>query len=526
MKSCQRTCVNVRTSLNILRTSQEHMDTVRKNSSLATNSRSAEGDGVKDFSQVPGPRPSVPLIGTSWQYFKYIGRYDLFKLHEANLDKYRRFGKIVREEFQWGKPVVHLFDPNDFEKVFRSQGKCPARPPNEFVCHYRKKNPTKYPTIGMAHLLGDEWYKERQLLAPALLKLGVFQNHIGSQNQICDDWLKYLDWTKGTNDQLDDVQESTYRLALETICMMCLDSRMGCLATSGSSSMDGEVLIAATKLLFEAYQELYYGIPLWKLYETKSYKKLVTAEETLYSFASKYIDVALQRHKEQSGQNASAKVESVLETLLGIKGIDSRNVKITVLDFISAGIFTVSNSLAYMLHNLAANPNVQEKLYAELISVIGDKNEPITAEHLSRTPYLKACVKESFRLTSTVPTIVRTLPESTVLSGYEIPAGTTVFCHFLVCCQLDEHFPEPSKFEPERWQGKARQSIHPFILLPFGFGNRMCVGRRFSELQMYISTAKAVLNYKLETSVKHIDRTHAFIVIPAHPVLVKFKSRP
>src|SRR5437660_1288923 len=102
-----------------------------------------------NFDEIPGPKPCMPLIGTSWQYFKFVGRYDLKKLHDSNLDKYRRYGRIVKEFFEPGKPVVHLFDPKDFEVVFRSQGKYPNRPPSEFIRHYRLSNREKYPTVGM-----------------------------------------------------------------------------------------------------------------------------------------------------------------------------------------------------------------------------------------------------------------------------------------------------------------------------------------------------------------------------------------
>ena len=111
-------------------------------------------------------------------------------------------------------------------------------------------------------------------------------------------------------------------------------------------------------------------------------------------------------------------------------------------------------------------------------------------------------------------------------------------------------------FMPERWlrsnKTTTTTSIHPFALLPFGFGNRMCAGRRFSELELYLATAKVVLNYRLQSvnsstsssrgsssgsdnlttdddscdgNDEVLERTHAFIVIPANPIQVKCISR-
>lgn len=122
-------------------------------------------------------------------------------------------------------------------------------------------------------------------------------------------------------------------------------------------------------------------------------------------------------------------------------------------------------------------------------------------------------------------------------------AQTKVFSHFLVTCQLEQFFPDASSFRPERWiqnrsnlKSNNMSSIHPFSLLPFGFGNRMCVGRRFSELQLYLSVAKVVLNFHLQPNLtdleekessknKMLERTHAFIVVPSHDVPVRLIPR-
>lgn len=111
--------------------------------------------------------------------------------------------------------------------------------------------------------------------------------------------------------------------------------------------------------------------------------------------------------------------------------------KVTIIDFIIGGIFSVSNSLVYLFYHLAANPDVQEKLYAEIQFVIGrgsDQDEHqilgkerVTSAQLANMPYLKACVSESFRLNCPVPGIMRVTTEPVVLSGYTIPVNVSCF---------------------------------------------------------------------------------------------------
>ena len=63
-------------------------------------------------------------------------------------------------------------------------------------------------------------------------------------------------------------------------------------------------------------------------------------------------------------------------------------------------------------------------------------------------------------------------------------------------CQTDEHFRESKKFIPERWvkpdenTRPEAKNAHPFVFMPFGFGSRMCLGRRFAELELEVVLAK------------------------------------
>lgn len=79
------------------------------------------------------------------------GYYSLEKMHEANLDKYYRYGKIFKEEFQWGVPFVHVYDPVDIETVLRHQGKYPLRLINAAAVKFRKEYPEIYGTVGIVN---------------------------------------------------------------------------------------------------------------------------------------------------------------------------------------------------------------------------------------------------------------------------------------------------------------------------------------------------------------------------------------
>lgn len=375
-------------------------------------------------------------------------------MHDASLDKFNRYGPIVREEYEWRRPVVHLFDPMDFEKIFRSKEKCPKRPESEFVKHYRLQNPDRYPTVGMAHSQGEEWYEERQRIAPILLTKtsspGVPENHIPKQNQICNDFIAYLSDLKDIDHVIPDVREATNRLALESICSLCLGMRMESLSshsqlnrTSASSdpestlSAPGRHLISLTGKLFNSYNKLYYGLPTWKLYRSASYKEFCEVEEDIYNMTMRFIDQHIRDARGKAG--VRDRPASILEALINLPNFDPRHIPITVSDFIAGGTFTVANSLTYLIQNLACNPQSQEIIHKELESagLLPGGGSVIRSENLSRIPYLRAAVKESFRMTSTIPAIVRILENDTILSGYHVPKGVSIL--LVVEGDADEH---------------------------------------------------------------------------------------
>lgn len=497
---------------------------------------------IKPFSMIPGPWPSLPFIGTGWYnlYCSLIGRYDLNKLHEIYIEKYRTYGPIFREEYQRHRPIVHIFDPADFETVFKYQGRCPIRPPSEFVSCFRRSRPDRYPNVGLANLNGDEWLDQRNKLAPAIMKLSTINENMLNQNEICNDFIEYLSNIKDpVTNVVDNIQEATYRLALESICMLCIDTRIGAFQTTTTTKQqqqlpettpsDAEILIESTKLLFDTFNKLYYGYPWWKLMKTSVYSDLERAESMIYDVASKHVQKAIDDQLNEISDR-----QTVLQTLLKTEQLSNEEIKLTIIDFIIGGIFTVSNTFAYLFYHLASNQPVQDKLYTEIQSVKDDNafTDDFTPKHLAKMPYLKACVQECFRLNCPVPGIMRITIKPTILSGYEIPANTIVFSHLMATCRLPDYFQNPDQFLPERWLDPIEKStIHPFSLLPFGYGNRMCLGKRFSESELYLSLARLIQAFQLnlidshEQQQQQLELKHAFIVIPAHPISLQLTPR-
>lgn len=496
------------------------------------------------------------------------------------MDKYKRYGPIMKEEFQRGYPSVTIFDPSDIKKVFMREGTCPSRPVLPYLIRHRQSDPSRYPNIGLANMMGKEWLELRSQLAPLLLSKELKKRHIISQNQVSTNLVKYIKNllpnkerpTRNIGGLVPNIQEVFYRFSMESIMNICINQELGCLNVTGGDSCfnealsDGELIFQAAMNFFEAQHKLYYGLGLWKYYDTKPYRQLRDSQDAIHDIASKYVDVALGELKGNYALNnniSRAKTmqtqtqiqqlqhtqnhedpeeyegeehESLIETLYKTNKFNDLEIKSIIVDFIGGGIYTVANTLTVALFLLASNHEVQEQLYREICRVFPDESTDsetdinIDLEKLEQLKFLKNCLKESYRLLPTIPGIARTLQTDLVLSNYLVPKNTLVFCNFMVTCRLPQYFEDPDSYNPNRWErtGKIKGDL-AYSLLPFGHGVRKCIGHNFAELEIYVALAKLIKNFKVSTidnqNANTLDLSYKFIVVPEKPVTLKFIPR-
>lgn len=175
-----------------------------------------------------------------------------------------------------------------------------------------------------------------------------------------------------------------------------------------------------------------------------------------------------------------------------------------------------------MLYDLGTNPAIQEKLYQEINRVVGNSDE-ITAEHLNNLKYLKCVVKESLRLHSSVPANSRILTEDTVIGDYIIPKGVVlVFCNSFIS-KSEKYFKNAKSFDPDRWMHE--NEINPYAVLSFGFGARMCIGRRIAEQEIYLTMIKLIQKYWVDYTGEEPGLKIGLVAAPDRPLDLNFYRR-
>lgn len=131
------------------------------------------------------------------------------------------------------------------------------------------------------------------------------------------------------------------------------------------------------------------------------------------------------------------------------------------------------------------NPDVQEKLFQELRSILGDDpSTPCTFVHFQEMKYFELVIKESLRLNPPVAAIGRQTLEPIYIQGVKIPTGTYLTFPIYAIHRNPEVFPEPEKFIPERFVNFDQQNRNPYAYIPFSAGNRNCIGKISIKMQI------------------------------------------
>ena len=131
------------------------------------------------------------------------------------------------------------------------------------------------------------------------------------------------------------------------------------------------------------------------------------------------------------------------------------------------------------------------------------------------------------RLHPVLPNLGRVLKKDLVLSGYNVPAGTQILMPSYASSHDPDNFHDPENFLPERWlRSNEKEKFHKFAAIPFGFGRRMCLGRRLAELEMHVLLFHIMKNFQLKYPKNESMGTIARgTLIPEKPVRVKFCDR-
>ncbi|MFI6101346.1 cytochrome P450 [Lentzea sp. NPDC051213] len=179
-----------------------------------------------------------------------------------------------------------------------------------------------------------------------------------------------------------------------------------------------------------------------------------------------------------------------------------------VLTLLTAGIETTAIALAWALYEVGRDPEIERRLHAEVDSVVGDR--PVTFADVAALPYTGRIVQETLRKYPIWFVMRRTLGEVR-LGDVVLPEGAEVIVSPHALHHDPRFFPDPRRFSPDRWTPEFTAGLPRGAFVPFGGGNRQCLGNTFAQTEIVITLATVAARWRL---------------LPTRPARVKFTSAP
>jgi len=171
-----------------------------------------------------------------------------------------------------------------------------------------------------------------------------------------------------------------------------------------------------------------------------------------------------------------------------------------VMTLMLGGHETTGNALAWTWYLLAKNPAVDATMREEIAALAG---KPPGMEDLARLAYTQMVFQESLRLYPQNWVMSRDTLEEDEIAGYTIPADTTVFLGVYVVHRDPAHWSEPERFDPLRFTAEAARGRDPFAYLPFGGGQRKCIGANFATMEATLALASLAQRFRVEVPADH-----------------------
>lgn len=168
---------------------------------------------------------------------------------------------------------------------------------------------------------------------------------------------------------------------------------------------------------------------------------------------------------------------------------------------LAVGLETTSNLLSSLSYTLAHHPEIQERLHDEIKMIAkkeGDRYK-FDYDEITANAYLDSVICENLRTLTPISWFDRESVDDYYIEKYNVlmPKGSIVQLNFSSVHSDPEYWPEPHKFDPNRFMPENRDKILPGSYTPFGQGPRHCLGMRFSLTEAKLAVAKLVMCYKL-----------------------------
>jgi cytochrome P450 len=162
-----------------------------------------------------------------------------------------------------------------------------------------------------------------------------------------------------------------------------------------------------------------------------------------------------------------------------------------------AGLDTVANTTSGVVYMVLKHPDVLKRVQAEVDALFAGGRQ-IEESEVKNLPVLNGAIMETMRLLPVAVAQMRTSTKEFVFEGFQIPANEMLYMGTAVPHFMQEFYPEPMKFDPDRYTKERAEHQASGAYSPYGRGPHTCLGKSLAEVQMLLSMARLFWRLDLE----------------------------
>lgn len=390
---------------------------------------------------------------------------------------------------------------------------------------------------GLLTSAGDKWHARRRMLTPAF-HFNILKEFFEVFREESDKLVAILERNAGKSVNVIPIAT---QFTLNTVCESAMGVKLSNLGTDGvayhHNINEFSVLFMERIMRPWLYPDFFY-----KLFGGRA--KLDKVLEPIHSFtrsiikerkANFKIDTKTVDDKSANDENVYFRSKkrryAMMDTLLKAQSdglIDDEGIIEETDTFTFEGHDTTSSAVTFTLLLLAHNPEAQEKIFEEIQNVKGGENDrELTIDDFNKMDYLDRVLKESMRIYPPVPSISRVNTEDFEYDGVTHKKGTTLQIHIFDVHRDPEVFPDPEKFDPDRFLPENCIGRNNFAYIAFSAGMRNCIGQKFALLELKVAFTKIIEKFKIlpVTKREEVRFILDLILRSKYPIEMKFEKR-
>lgn len=356
------------------------------------------------------------------------------------------------------------------------------------------------PALGNSLLTsdGEFWRQQRRLAQPAFHRrqIATFgETMTGSAMAMLDRWDHYVARNPG---RVLNVAEEMMRLTLEIAGRTLFSVDL-----TGATADVGDAFTRINEYL-SFLTARPFGVYTIRLPFLPANRQLKSDIAILDEIVQEIITARRQdsvNNSQDSGRKSGQGTGDLLDMLLAARdeetgaGMSDKQLRDEVVTILLAGHETTAIAMSWTFYLLAHHPPVLARLQAEIDEVLG--REKATIADLPDLPYTRMVIEESMRLYPPAYGMARWGNEADEVGGYDVAPNATITLLPYLTHRLSEFWPQPEKFDPERFTPENATGRHRYAYIPFGSGPRLCIGNTFALTEATLLLATITQHYEL-----------------------------